>query len=154
MNTGFGSLLLAVGLSASLVACGSDSSTSSGTPGSGGGPSGGGSNGGGGSTGGGGAAGGPASGGGSSTDGGAGSGGADPGSGDAGDVGTWFCVDVGKACSCVQNPGSPGDTCTTPKAPCCFTFGSGCQCQPTDETSCPQWLSAVNGTQVSTCPPP
>jgi hypothetical protein len=72
----------------------------------------------------------------------------------------WDCTqETDGSCVCVNEPGLPAmNTCTTPMEPCCFTAVVGgyssCECEPTDTVTCPEWLSALAGTQVSTCPPP
>jgi len=104
--------------------------------------------------------GGAAGSGGSSTD--SGNGDSSPSDSTAGDgplPGSWLCTQVGEACGCQPVvPSLAGDTCKTPKPPCCFVYqaptGLSCQCQPTTAISCPDWLSQLKADAVSTCPPP
>ena len=72
---------------------------------------------------------------------------------------SWLCAQVNKACSCVPAmPSQAADMCTLPKESCCFTYTMNgqtyCQCQPTDQLTCAQWMGAVMAKPSSTCPPP
>jgi hypothetical protein len=102
------------------------------------------------------------------TDGGAtGGGGTDGGVTDGGSTGgttggadSWACEQADTACLCVA-AATPTDTCTLPKAACCFTYtgasGVGnCQCWDIEpsSSSCMTLTASLGGAAVSTCPRP
>jgi len=73
-------------------------------------------------------------------------------------AGSWYCMQVGASCTCVQAGGVAADTCSKPKPTCCFElvrFGANaCTCWPADSAECKTQMTDVPDAQrTPSCPP-